>query len=536
MNSHKKIIIVGGGMAGLTAAAYLTRNHFDVLILEKNERVGGLVGTFENKGFFFDSGPRAFVNSGIVKPILNDLGISYDFLENVISIGVEDRFFSIRSLKDLEAYRKILLSLYPENEADIDRITAVMTRLSEYTQVLYEFDNPNFVDLTSDKKFIFRKLIPWTFKFLNALRKFNQYSQPMEDYLRGQTANSSLIDILIQHFFRKMPTYFALGYFYVYLDYFYPKGGTGVLSNLLKEKILNQGGKILLNKTIVEIRPAESSVVDADGLVYPYDELIWAADLKTMYRCLNRAGLPPEVNASIDRQSAPILSARGAESTFILFLGVYRPPDYFAQRGGAHLFYSPSRQGLGRVNREDRLSLLADFSQKTNQEILAWLEDFIRLNTFEISIPALRDPALAPEGQTGLMVSCLFDYQILKKIEQAGWYDAFKSAMERLVIRTLSESIYEGLDQDILFQFSATPLTIEKLSGSSEGAITGWSFEAPPPVIHKLQDIPKSVLTPVPNLYQAGQWAYAPAGVPIAMLTGWYATQKIVNKWKKKSA
>ncbi|MFZ6018702.1 MAG: NAD(P)/FAD-dependent oxidoreductase, partial [Chloroflexota bacterium] len=62
------------------------------------------------------------------------------------------------------------------------------------------------------------------------------------------------------------------------------------------------------------------------------------------------------------------------------------------------------------------------------------------------------------------------------------------------------------------------------------------SFENPPPVIHTLKDIPKSVLTPIPNVYQAGQWVYSPAGVPIAMLTGWYASQNIIKRARKKPA
>jgi phytoene dehydrogenase-like protein len=161
------------------------------------------------------------------------------------------------------------------------------------------------------------------------------------------------------------------------------------------------------------------------------------------------------------------------------------------------------------------------------------LEKYLQLNTFEISIPVLRDHTLAPEGQTGVMVSCLFDYQILKNVERAGWYDEFKETCEIQLIHILSESIYQNMDQDVLFKFSSTPLTIQKISGSSEGAITGWSFETPPPVISTLKDIPKSVLTPIPNIYQAGQWAYSPAGVPIAMLTGWYATQGIIKQLKK---
>lgn len=521
-------------MAGLTAAAYLARENFDVLVIDKNDRVGGLVSTFESNGFYFDSGPRAFVNSGIMRPMLKDLGIEWDFYANGISIGIEDQLFRIRSMQDLQEYHRILAHLYPESSGEIDHIIAIIRQLSDYTQVLYEFDNPNFVDFKSDTKFIFRKLIPWTFKFLHALRKFNQFSMPMEDFLQSQLSNRSLMDILIQHFFRKTPTYFALGYFYVYLDYFYPRRGTGALSSLLKEKVLTLGGEIKLNTHIAEMIPAESRVIDSHGNEYPYDHLVWAADLKTMYRSLNPAGLDAKTTAKIQTESQRIQSAKGAESTFIMHLAVNRPPLYFQQNGGEHLFYTPCKQGLGETNHAERLRLIEDFDQKSKNEILAWLEKYLKLNTYEISVPALRDSTLAPEGQTGIMVSCLFDYPLIKMVEKAGWYDEFKEAVENQVIRILSESIYKNIDKDILFKFSSTPLTIQKLSGSSEGAITGWSFETPPPVINKLKDIPKSVLTPISNIYQAGQWAYSPAGVPIAMLTGWYATQSIIKQTKKK--
>lgn len=535
MKSEKeKIVIVGAGMAGLTAAAYLARHPYDVLLVDKNDRVGGLVGTFEKIGFFFDTGPRAFINSGIIKPMLKHLGIQWEIIENVISLGIEDQMFSIRSMEDLLEYQRILGHLYPENKAEIEHITAAISRLSEYTSVLYEFDNPNFVDFRNDRKFIFRKLIPWTFKFLHALRKFNQYNLPMEDFLQKQTANQSLIDIVIQHFFRKTPTYFALGYFYVYMDYFYPKGGTGALSSLLREKVLDWGGEIELNKRITEIVPAESKVIDSNGNEIHYDHLIWAADLKTMYRTVNPAGLEADTAARMDAESQRIQSAKGAESTFILYLAVNRPPAYFRQHGGEHLFYTPSRQGLGSVNQEERISLLQDFDRKSKDEVFDWLDKYLRLNTYEISLPALRDDTLAPEGQTGIMASCLMDYQIFQNVEQAGWYDEFKTVMETRVVRILSESIYKNIEEDVLFMFSSTPLTLQKHSGSSEGAITGWSFESAPPVINKLQDIPKSILTPIPNIYQAGQWAYSPAGVPIAMLTGWYASQRIIKQSKKK--
>ena len=526
---NKKIVIVGAGMAGLTAAAYLARENYNVLLLDKNNRTGGLLNTFEYDGFSFDSGPRAFVNSGIVKPILKDLGLGWEFLDNKISIGVEDQLFRVDSMDTLREYKRVLAHLYPESAADIEKIISIIYKLSEYTKVLYEFDNPNFTDLMSDRKFIFRKLIPWTIKFLHALRKFNQYNMPMEVLLKRLTDNQSLIDIVIQHFFRETPAYFALGYFYVYLDYFYPKGGTGVLADLLKEKLLSSGGEIKLNTRIIAVNPSESKVTDSEGGSYPYDHLIWAADLKTLYRQLNPAGLDAKLTAQIEAETHRMLSARGAESVFILFLAVGRPPSYFRENGGEHMFYTPSKKGLGETNRAARQSLVENFDEKSKDEILDWLDDFCSLNTYEVSIPVLRDAALAPEGETGLMISCLLDYPIMEKIEKAGWADEFREILENRVIRIFSQTIYKDFEQDILFKFSSTPLTINKVSGSSEGAITGWSFETPSPVVNKLKDIPKSVLTPIPGVLQAGQWAYSPAGVPIAMLTGWYAVQNIIK-------
>ncbi|MBN1266269.1 MAG: NAD(P)/FAD-dependent oxidoreductase [Anaerolineales bacterium] len=529
----ERVLIVGGGAAGLTAGAYCARENKNVLLLEKKDRTGGLLNSFKNNGFTFDTGPRAFVNSGILKPMLKNLDITWEFVQNTISIGIEDQMVRVQSMEDLGEYQRILYSLYPENRDDIKTISEKIAKLSEYTRVLYEFDNPNFGSFKGDIPFIIRKLIPWTFKFLHALYKFNQFSMPMEEYLGSLTDNQPLIDIILQHFFRKTPAYFALGYFHVYMDYFYPKGGTGVLGRLLEEKFIAEGGEIRLNTDIVEVLPSESRVIDAEGSSYPYDNLVWAADLKTLYRRLNPAGLDAETVAGMDSARDRILSSLGAESVFILYTTVNRPPSWFRDRGGEHMFYTPSRLGLGDTNRGELQRLIEAFDQTSRGEIEDWVDRFLRLNTFEVSIPVLRDPALAPEGQTGLMISCLFDYQLTQKVYQAGWYDEFKEIIQNRIIELFSQTIYPGLEEAILHKFSSTPLTINNMTGSSEGAITGWSFESDPPVVNTLKDIPKSVLTAVPGIYQAGQWAYSPAGVPIAMLTGWYAAEEIKKRKKK---
>ena len=57
-------IIVGGGIAGLTAAAYLSRAGQSVILFERQPKIGGLVQTFNRNNVFFDTGLRSIEDSG----------------------------------------------------------------------------------------------------------------------------------------------------------------------------------------------------------------------------------------------------------------------------------------------------------------------------------------------------------------------------------------------------------------------------------------------------------------------------------------
>lgn len=67
MNQTEKYdaIIVGGGLTGLTIAYYLNKAGKKVLILEKNERLGGVIHTYSENDFIYETGP----NSGIISTI-----------------------------------------------------------------------------------------------------------------------------------------------------------------------------------------------------------------------------------------------------------------------------------------------------------------------------------------------------------------------------------------------------------------------------------------------------------------------------------
>jgi len=523
-------IIVGGGIAGLTSAVYLARSGRRILLVEKNEELGGLVNSFESDGFVFDAGVRAILNAGVVCTMLKDLDIHLDFMPSRVSLGIEDRIIHIEDLHSISEYRNLLANFYPDSTEDIDKFIQAMLKIMKLLDVLYGIENPLFKDMKRDREYVLKTLLPWLPKFLLAIRKINSLYDPCEDYLKGMIKNPALIDIISQHFFKKTPTFFALSYFSLYLSYLYPKGGIGKLSEALVEKIQTLSGELLTNTYVQEVHADQQFIVDGNNKKYYYKNLIWAADLKTFYDITRLGNLDAAVKGNFEKNKETINKGKPGESVFSLYLQVDLPASYFKNISHGHFFYTPSRKGLGNINKSELKGLLENWANLDKMDVLSWLDRFLRYNSFEISIPALRDPDLAPEGKTGLLVSILMEYELFEKLKESGWYDEFRNEVENRMIDILSESVYPSLKDKVKKQFSFTPLSIERRIGSSGGAIVGWSFESPIPVVSRMQIVSKSVFTPIPNIYQAGQWAYNPAGVPTCIMTGKLAADRIIKK------
>jgi len=523
-------IVVGGGIAGLTAAAYLARDKKKVLLLEKNREFGGLVNSFKRNGFHFDTGVRALEDAGIIFPMLKDLGIQIEFIKSHVSVGIGEDILDIESLDSLNDYKILLKKIYPESNDEIDKTIKIIRKVMKHLDVLYGIENPVFKDLKKDTKFIFKKLLPWLPKFIFTVGKINRMNMPVEDFLDQLIKNPSLKDIISQHFFKNTPTFFALSYFSLYLDYHYPKGGVGNLPEALKNYIVERGGEIRNETTISEVLANECLLKDQNHVSYTYDHLIWAADVKTFYSITNTKGLASKIKMEFEQTKNKMLQFRGGDSVFSIFLAVNEPLESFRKIANGHFFYTPSKTGLGKTHREELEELLNNWEKVEKEEILTWLDKFTQLNTYEISIPGLKDPGLAPKGKTGLIISFLAEYDLFKKIQEDGWYNEFNTELENRVLNVLSDSIYPMLKDKIIDRFSYSPISIENRVGSSEGAITGWSFQSSMPVINKIHIAHRSVVTPIPTIFQAGQWVYSPAGVPMSILTGKLAADRVLKE------
>ncbi len=83
--SNAKIVIIGAGLGGLSAAISIAAEGYNVLILEKNEKIGGKLNLLQQNGFTFDLGPSIFTLPHIFEKLFNRANRSfYDFVSLII--------------------------------------------------------------------------------------------------------------------------------------------------------------------------------------------------------------------------------------------------------------------------------------------------------------------------------------------------------------------------------------------------------------------------------------------------------------------
>ena len=521
-------IVVGGGIAGLTAAAYLSKAGHSVLLCEKEEKCGGLINTFERDGFVYDGGIRATENSGVLFPMLRQLGVNLEFVRNNVSVGIEDRVIRIENEESVADYQNLLNELYPESRGEIGEIIRQIRKIMHYMEVQYGIDNPAFLDMKADREYLIRTILPWMGKYALTAPKISRLQAPVVDFLKRFTQNQSLLDIICQHFFQETPAFFALSYITLYLDYHYPLGGTGRIPEKIVAFIESHRGTIRTGTEIVSIDPEKHLVTDAGGETSGYRRMIWAADQKAFYRMIEPGKIPSsQVREAVSERRTMIEDKVGNDSIFTLFLGLDLDKSYFAERASEHFFYTPKRTGQTAAGPIPRSG--------DRESVENWLEKYFALTTYEISCPVMRDASLAPAGKTGLIVSVLFDYRLTKHIQDTGWYEEFKIFCEERILNTLNASIYPGIKDAILQRFSSTPLTMARYAGTTDGAIVGWAFtNRPMPAENRLPRILNAIKTPVPDIVQAGQWTYSPAGLPISILTGKLAADHVSKALSKR--
>jgi len=80
-NNRSKIVILGAGISGLSIAFELSKQGFDVTVLEESDRPGGSMETRKEAGYLMDLGPTILVNTTpLIGELVQNLGLEKELI------------------------------------------------------------------------------------------------------------------------------------------------------------------------------------------------------------------------------------------------------------------------------------------------------------------------------------------------------------------------------------------------------------------------------------------------------------------------
>ncbi len=262
MSSNKKVIVIGAGPAGLTAAYELAKKGTKVTVIESTGSVGGMAKSFELFGQIVDCGPHRFFSSD---KIVNDLfhevvQDDYTLVNRLTRIYYKNKFFDY-PLK----LGNVLKNLSPLEIIQILWSYAVQ-------RVFGKKNLDTFEDWVTDK--FGKKLFQMFFKTYSEKLWGITCDRIDSDWAAQRIKKLSLYEAVKAAIFgNKGNKHKTL------VDQFaYPKHGTGEVYEKMATAILKMGGEILFNKRIAEIEVDSDKVVhsltDSEGVKYVADIVI----------------------------------------------------------------------------------------------------------------------------------------------------------------------------------------------------------------------------------------------------------------------
>ncbi len=271
----KKIIVIGSGFAGLTAAALLSKQGFDVTVLEKNDQAGGRARVWAKDGFVFDMGPSWYWMPEVFEQFFNKFGkTTADFYELKRLDPSYRIFYTENQQMDVPASVDDLAKIFEGKEKGSGKKLIAFLADAKFK---YETALEDYVNRVSDSIFEFFdfKLI---FKSLQI-----QLFQSHGSVVRKQFNHPHLISLLEFPvlFLGSTPAntpalYSMLNYADLGLGTWYPMGGMNKIIQAFLKVCTDAGVKIICNEEVTKIKTeggnaqqviTKTKVYDADVVV-----------------------------------------------------------------------------------------------------------------------------------------------------------------------------------------------------------------------------------------------------------------------------
>lgn len=509
MKTHD-VVMIGGGHNGLVAACYLQRAGLDVLVLEKNDWVGGAATSREmTPGFVYSN--CSYVCSLFRPEIMRDLELPKHGLQVISYEGgavfTRDGDY-LASYRDHDSHRREFARWSKRDAEAYDRYARDVTRQCRFIQPLLMRTPPD----------------PFSFKprdigeLLFLAKRFGTFSPAdMAATLRFWTM--SISDFLDEYFETDVvKAYLALsgiigtalgpmspGTAYVLLHHYmgevdgsvgawgYARGGMGAISRALASSFQAAGGTIRTGADVMKVltrNDQATGVVLANGEEIRGRTIVSNADVKrTFLKLVDEKDLPERFVHRVRH-----FKMRGSSGKLNIALDSL--PEFPALPQGSNCI----RGDMHFTDSVERMERAYD----------DWKDGRWSADPFvDMMIPTTLDPTMAPPGKH--FMSCFVQY-CPPKVEGRDWTDADRDAFAETVISQIA-AYSPGFRDRILHMEVRTPREIEEEVGLTEGNIFQGELTFDQLLFNRPVPGYAQYRSPVKGLYLCGSSTHPGGGV-----------------------
>jgi len=480
------VLIVGAGLAGLSAAMHLAGAGRRVTILEKNSYPGGRCGILEKDGYSFDNGPTVLTMPDLMAEPFNALGEDMkDWLELIQVDPLYRAFFHDGSQIDVHAetgkMTEEIRKICGADEA------AGYEKYVDFVTKLYKYEINDFIDKNIDSPFNlltpnlaklvsiggFRKLAPKVEQFLSDPRLQKLFSfQAMYAGVSPQEA---------------MALYAVIAYMDSVNGVFFPKGGMNAFPRAMAAAAQKHGVEIIYNTAVTTVEHSHgkaTAVLDSNGVRHEFDALVLNPDLPVAYR---------ELLGSVPWN---VKRLKYSPSCVTLMVGSSAKYDRLAHH---NIHFGNSWEST--------------FKELIHEGKLMTDPSFL------VTLPTHDDKSLAPAGKESYYI--LFPTPNLRA--DIDWRVETKRYRDQ-IMRTMESQGYTDFEASIEVEEIITPLEWE-----ATGLEAGAPFASSHTFLQTGPFRPKNMAQGFSNVVFAGSGTQPGVGVPMVLISGKLASARITG-------
>jgi phytoene dehydrogenase-like protein len=491
----KSIIIIGAGIAGMSAGCYCQMNGYRTSIFEMHTIPGGLCTSWKRKGYTIDGCMHWLLGTkpgiGLYR-VWEELGAIQGRRivnqgEYIRFEGEEGEVFSVYTdINHLESHMK---ELAPEDEKVIREVIKEVRKATRF-EIPWEKARELYSPIDG-LKFIFRM-----FPALRFMRKWGKTSTlDLAKRFKNPLLRQALLTYAELADYSTVVILMALAWHHQ-KNAGYALGGSLEFARAIERRYLDLGGEINYKSRVAKILVEDDKVVGiqlADGHEYRSDIVISAAD--------------------------------GRTTIFDMLEGKYINSKIQNYYDNFPLFPPLIQIAIG-VNRSfDEIPyLVSGINYPLDEPVTIAGKELKRLGVHIYNY----DPSTAPPGKTVLKVLLNTNYEYWRKLKQDS--ERYKAKKEQIAdkVITLLEQRFSGVAGQVEMRDIATPMTWERYTGNWQASHEGWLMTT-----KNLNMRLRKTLPGLKNFYMAGQWVEPGGSLPYVAMSGRNVTQIICKQDKK---